>query len=127
MQENEWITLPMREAMALLPAPQPMDPRDPGPFAFSDTRYVKQILSDAGFHDIHVEATSPVMKMGRGRSIEQMAEFFMDLGPVSRALQGQEEHLRSTVRDVIVNAIKDRYIDGVLELNAQCRVVMANN
>lgn len=127
MQENEWITLPMREAMALLPASQPTDPRDPGPFAFSDTNYVKQILSDAGFHDIQIEATSPIMKMGRGRSIEEMAEFFMDMGPVSRALQGQEEHLRAPIRDVIVNAIKDRYINGVLELNGQCRVVTAKN
>ncbi len=123
--ENEWITVPMRAAMTLLSPPEPMDPREPGPFAFSDQDYVSDILSTAGFVDVSFEATTPTMKMGRGRTVEETAEFFMDLGPVSRALDGQEDSRRVAVRDAIVATISDRYVGDALELQGRCWVVTA--
>jgi len=112
--------------MALLPPPEPMDPREPGPFAFSDKDYVSDILSAAGFVDINFEATTPTMKMGKGRTVEETAEFFMDLGPVSRALDGQEDAQRVAVRDAIVATISSRYVGDTLELQGRCWVVTAS-
>jgi SAM-dependent methyltransferase len=124
--ENEWITVPMRAAMALLSPPQPMDPREPGPFAFADTDYVSDILSSAGFVDINFEATTPTMKMGKGRPVEDTAEFFMDMGPVARALTPSDDSMRTAVRDAIVATISDRYVGDALELQGRCWVVTAN-
>jgi len=84
-------------------------------------------LATAGFGNINFEATSPIMKMGRGQSLEETAEFFMKLGPVSRALVDQADSLRIAVKAAIVTAIEDRYRDGFVEMGGRCWVVAADN
>jgi len=125
--ENDWIMTPLMAARALLPPTEPMDPKAPGPFAFADCDYVRDILVSAGFGNINFEATSPVMKMGRGQSLEETAEFFMELGPVSRALVDQPDSLRTEVKAAIVAAIEDRYRDGFVEMGGRCWIVSADN
>jgi SAM-dependent methyltransferase len=127
LEENEWITLPMRAAMAHQPAPEPMDPRDPGPFAFADREYVTEILSSAGFANIELETFTPTLKLGRGRTVAETAEFFLDLGPTSRALAGQADTLRQTVKDSIITSIEERYVGDALELAGRCWIVSARN
>jgi SAM-dependent methyltransferase len=126
-EENEWVTVPMRAAMALLPPPEPPNPRDPGPFAFADREYTADILDSAGFVEIDFEAFTPTMKLGRGRSVGDTAEFFLDLGPTSRALAGQPDSLRETVKNAIIASIVERYIDGALALKGRCWIVTARN
>jgi SAM-dependent methyltransferase len=125
--ENDWIMTPLMAAHAHLPPTEPMDPKAPGPFAFADTKYVTDILATAGFSNIAFEATSPVMKMGRGQSLGETAEFFMELGPASRALVDQPDSLRETVKAAIVEAIADRYRDGFVEMGGRCWIVTAEN
>jgi SAM-dependent methyltransferase len=125
VEENEWITVPMRSAMAHLPAPEPVDPRAPGPFAFSDGDYVGGILGSAGFTDIDLEAFTPTLRFGRGRSVAETAEFFLDLGPTARALAGQPDSLRKTVKEAIIASISDRYVGDALELGGRCWIVTA--
>ena len=125
--ENDWIMTPLMAAREHLPPTDPMDPKAPGPFAFSDQAYVTDILSVAGFSHISFEATSPVMNMGRGQTLEETAEFFMELGPVSRGLVDQADSLRALVKGAIVEAIADRYRDGFVEMGGRCWIVTAEN
>ena len=125
--ENDWIMTPLMAAREHLPPTEPMDPRAPGPFAFSDREYVTDVLIAAGFCNIRFEATSPVMKVGRGQSVEDTADFFMELGPVSRGLTDQPDSLRATVKKAIVAIIADRYEDGFVEMKGKCWVVSAEN
>lgn len=127
VEENEWITVPMSAAMAHLPPPDPVGPRDPGPFAFADREYTAEILGSAGFVDIDFEAFAPTLKLGKGRSIADTAEFFLDLGPTSRALAGQPDSLRQTVKDAIITSIAERYVDDALELGGRCWIATARN
>ena len=76
---------------------------------------------------MEAEAYSPLMRIGAGRDIAGTAEFFMDIGPVSRGLQGQDDALRDRVREEIVAAIKNRYTDGALEMRGRCWIVTARN
>ncbi|MGH2718463.1 MAG: class I SAM-dependent methyltransferase [Actinomycetota bacterium] len=52
---NEWMVLPNMVALGVLGAtPPPPEPGAPGPFAFADAGYVRQILGDAGFSTIDI-------------------------------------------------------------------------
>ena len=57
-QRNPWISAPFAVAQPMLP-PQPvLEPRAPGPFAFADPGYVREILNGAGFKSITVDELS---------------------------------------------------------------------
>ena len=125
--QNDWIMTPFMAAREHLPPTEKTDPKAPGPFAFSNTDYVTDILAAAGFTDIGFEATSPVMKMGRGQSLDETAEFFMEVGPVSRALVDQPDSVREVVKKAITTAIEGRYANGFVEMGGRCWVVTALN
>jgi len=125
--ENDWITTPLMAAREHLPPTEATDPKAPGPFAFADTDYVGGILAAAGFANIHVEATSPVMKIGRGGSVEDTAEFFMEVGPVARALIDQNDSVRGRVKNAIADTIADRFRNGFAEMGARCWIVSGEN
>lgn len=127
VEQNDWITVPMKAARAHLPPPQPMEPRAPGPFAFADTAYVTGVLQTAGFTDIEFESTEPIMKLGNGGSLDASVEFFMELGPLSSALVDQPESIRNAVRESVLAAITDRYVEGYVELPGKCWLVTARN
>jgi ubiquinone/menaquinone biosynthesis C-methylase UbiE len=126
-EQNDWIMTPLMAAREHLPPTDKPDPKAPGPFAFADKDYVKTILETAGFIDIGFESISPLMKMGRGQSLQETAEFFMEMGPLSRALVDQPDSLLARVKSAITEAIKDRYKNGFVEMGAKCWVVSAVN
>lgn len=126
-EQNDWIMTPLMAAREHLPPTDKPDPKAPGPFAFADEDYVKTILETAGFIDIGFESISPLMKMGRGQSLEETAEFFMEMGPVSRALVDQPDSLLAKVKSAITEAIRGRYKNGIVEMGAKCWVVSAVN
>ncbi len=125
LEENQWIKVPMGAAMAHLPPPEPVDPRAPGPFAFADADYLTGILDAAGFTGIDLEPFKPTLQFGRNKSVEETAGFFLDIGPTARALAGQADTLRQTVREAIVAAISPHFVDGVLELAGRCWIATA--
>lgn len=125
--ENDWIMTPLMAAREHLPPTDKADPRAPGPFAFADKDYVTTILETAGFSDIGFEAFSPLMKIGRGQSVEDTADFFMEMGPISRALVDQPNSLLARVKSSIAEAIKSRYTNGFVELGAKCWIISGVN
>jgi SAM-dependent methyltransferase len=54
MAENPWMTVPLQAGLKHLPAPAPLDPAAPGPFAFAEAARVRDVLGRAGFSDIRV-------------------------------------------------------------------------
>ncbi|WP_279243564.1 class I SAM-dependent methyltransferase [Candidatus Litorirhabdus singularis] len=126
-EQNDWIMVPMQAAREHLPAPEPAEPRAPGPFAFADTDYVSEFLQAAGFTNIEFEPTQPNMRMGNGSSLDKSVEFFMEMGPVSSGLVNQPDAVRSAVRESVRAAIAGSYVDGYVELQGQCWLVTASN
>jgi len=125
--QNDWIMTPLLAAREHLPPPEPTDPKAPGPFAFADRDYLNGILASAGFANIGFETTTPTMKMGRGQSLADTAEFFMEVGPVSRALIGQDDTVRSRVKDAIAEVISGRFNNGYAQMGGNCWIVCADN
>lgn len=88
LERNEWM-LVMRGAVALgreLPTPPP---GAPGPFGLADPERTRDILTRAGFHDIHVTAIAPDVVVGR--DLDEAFEFARNAGPVIGALQGVDD------------------------------------
>lgn len=127
VEENDWVMTPLMAALAHLPPPEPMDPRAPGPFAFSDKEYVSDILGKAGFTDIAFEATSPVMRSGQGQTLDEQAQFFTEMGPLVRALVDQPDDVMAKVTEAIKDVIKGHQKDGATELQGKCWIVTAKN
>ena len=84
LADNPFFLLPMQVATRHLGPNEPPPPRAPGPLAFSDPDYVKEILMAAGWSDIRIEERQPVL-LGRATPYQQ-AEFSIELGPVSRLI-----------------------------------------
>jgi SAM-dependent methyltransferase len=78
LDSNPWALLPARELIArgLAPAPDPSAPPTPGPFALGAPGRVQELLEQAGFVELRVEALELVR---RHSSFAEMWETTLDL------------------------------------------------
>lgn len=104
---NPWFSLPREVAVARLGAPEPADPRAPGPMAFAEPDYVIGILESAGL--VEVSAREVEIELTPLGTVEEVAKFAAHVGPASRILKekgGTAEDTR-----VIVDALSERMRD----------------
>lgn len=126
--ENPWAM----EVGAILPVPPPPPPAAPhyapGPFAFSDTDFLRAILSRAGWSSIAFEAYDFAYVAGQGEDpVSDGEAFFSRIGPFAAALREcpaeEREDLRRRLR-----AVLDRHISGNLVVfPAAAWIVSARN
>jgi SAM-dependent methyltransferase len=88
LELNEWFTVPANVVRRRLGAPDPTDPRAPGPLAFSEQAYVQDILGKAGFRDINIDSFSTTMSGSEPTDVQ--TRLFMELGPAARILAKYE-------------------------------------
>lgn len=108
---NPFMSVPMQAAMTVLPAPEPMPPGAPGPFAFADAGYLGSILSSAGFDQINIDSLNMPLHFGAGHSFDAACDELIEMGPISRLLKDADESLRAPTADAIRNALKSHYDD----------------
>jgi hypothetical protein len=104
LQENPWFSLPRQVAVDRLGAPEPADPRAPGPMAFAERDYVTGILEQAGLAEVHSQEVSvDLTPLG---TVEEVAKFAAHVGPASRILKEND----GTAEDarVIVEALSEK-------------------
>jgi RNA recognition motif-containing protein len=80
--KNPWFQIPRDAAIAQLGTPEPVPPRAPGPMAFSETDYVKEILTRAGL--TYVRADQVSLELVNSGGLNQAAELASNLGPAAR-------------------------------------------
>ena len=86
LKENPWVTTGLQVALRHLPAPAPMDPHAPGPFAFADPARVEGILGEAGFTEIEIRPFDTELVLGGDGGPEAAVAFTREIGPVGRLL-----------------------------------------
>lgn len=104
LQENPWFSLPRQVAVDRLGAPEPADPRAPGPMAFAERDFVTGILERAGLAEVHSQEVSVgLTPLG---TVEEVAKFAAHVGPASRILKEKD----GTAEDarVIVEALSEK-------------------
>lgn len=97
LADNLHWKLPFEIAVRRLGPPKPSDARAPGPLAFSDPAYFRDILEQAGFAAI---AVTPTPFNVIGRTPRQEADLAGQIGPPGRLIQ--EKQADDTVRRALV-------------------------
>ncbi len=123
LDQNMWVSLPREAALKHLPAPEPVNPDEPGPFAFADAEKVTDILRDAGFHGIVLERFDT--KVRNNGSLDEVTEFVATMGPVSRLLDEVEGEVRERAIDEVRDALASHHDGQALRLNAAAWIVTA--
>ena len=121
---NPWVSVSARAIQPFLPAPdETPDPRAPGPFAFADETYVRDILSASGYADIQCDVVNATLKLGD--TLDEALEFQGQIGPVSRVLGELDESTRAKALDAARNALTDYAGGDGVQLEAACWLVSA--
>ena len=124
---NPWMTVPLQEAYKHVPRLPEVAPDAPGPFAFASEKRVRSILREAGFSSIATEPCELFLDLAVGRGLEAAVRDACEIGPVSRALEGQEPKVLNAVADSIRKALAPVEKDGSVFLGASVWIVTAGN
>ena len=104
-RENPWMMTPLQAVYQHVPKMPPVGPEDPGPFAFASEARVRRILSAAGFSGIEMEPRGLMLDIAIGRGLEAAVESAIEIGPASRALEGQPPDMRAAAKNSIREAL----------------------
>jgi ubiquinone/menaquinone biosynthesis C-methylase UbiE len=97
MAENVHWQIPFDIAVKHLGPPAPVDPHAPGPMAFRDPAYLRDVLDKAGFGEIDI---APQVFHITGESARSEAEHAAMFGPPWRLMEEKEAH--ASVREAII-------------------------
>ncbi len=127
LKENQWFSIPLAAAAKHVELPAPTPPGEPGPFAFRDDGFVREILSEAGLTDIAIEPLDETLVVGGAASIEDTTSFIMLQGPMARALNTVEadEATRAQVAESVREAITPHHDGEALRLGSATWIVSA--
>ena len=102
---NPWLMLPLKAATRHAPPLPKLGPEDPGPFSFADEARVRRILSSAGFVDVTLEPVDLELDTAVGQGFENAVASALEIGPASRALEGQPDDVRAAATAEIREAL----------------------
>jgi SAM-dependent methyltransferase len=122
-QENAFMTVPFFAALQHVPPPPPPVPNAPGPFAFADPDRVRGILSDAGFAEIDFESRTDAMDVGA--TLDEAADYAIQMGPASIALRDASAETVAKVRAAVRDALVAHQAPGGVSLGTSSWVVTA--
>ena len=104
-----------------------MGPEDPGPFSLANEQRVRRILAEAGFSSIGLEACDVSLDVAFGRGLEAAVSSALEVGPVSRALEGQPPEVMATVANAIRRVYEPLCKGASIPLGASVWIVTAAN
>lgn len=116
------------EIAAQLPVDEapPPDARAPGPFAFADRDYMRDILTAAGWTEIDFEAVDFAMIAGAGEDpIEDSLAYWTTIGPAAIRLAGMNDAARRGSILRLREVARRNLRDGVVALKAAAWIVSA--
>jgi SAM-dependent methyltransferase len=102
--ENPWMTVPLMAGIAALGAsPPPPTPRAPGPFAFAEAAWVREILDRAGFRDADIAAFDAPMTLGA--DADAAASMALEVGPLGALVREHGAAAAERVKAAVAAAL----------------------
>ncbi len=124
MPDNAWVAVPRAALLQVVPAPEPMAPHAPGPFAFADAARVGAILAQAGFVGVASVGVDAALALttqgGPDAAVEDAARFVVECGPASALLRDADDATRERGVAAVRAALRDRAGAGRALLDAAC-------
>jgi SAM-dependent methyltransferase len=103
-RDNEWMWVPVAAAARHIAIAAPA-PHAPGPCALADAERTRGLLLEAGFAEVELTGADHPVSLGGARSLDEAADFLLEVGPVARALReaggAETEAVRAAIRDAI--------------------------
>jgi ubiquinone/menaquinone biosynthesis C-methylase UbiE len=126
-RDNPWMMMPLMAAYKHVPKLPEMGPEDPGPFAFANEERVRRILDEAGFSKVGLERHDLSLDVAVGRGLDVAVNTAVEIGPVSRALEGQPPEAVAAVAASVREALAPHLKDNNVPLGASIWIVTAVN
>jgi ubiquinone/menaquinone biosynthesis C-methylase UbiE len=104
-RDNPFFMAPLQAVYKHAPKLPQLGPEDPGPFSFASEARVNRILSEAGFSGVTMEPHDLLLDIAVGRGLEAAVESALEIGPASRALDGQPADIRAAATRSIREAL----------------------
>jgi SAM-dependent methyltransferase len=109
-RENPWMMTGLQAVYQHVPKLPQQGPEDPGPFSFASEARVHRILGDAGFTGVAMEPCPLSLDIAIGGGLDAAVQSSLEIGPASRALEGQPAELRAaatnSIREVLAPFVK---------------------
>jgi len=111
-RDNLWMMEMMGAVRAHVDIP-PAEPRAPGPFAFEDLDYLREVLEGAGFGSIEVDAYEGKQAVGGSGATPQeaLAMVLSSMG-IGRVVDEQEPAKQSAIRSDLLALFERRHVAG---------------
>ncbi|HXZ01705.1 MAG TPA: methyltransferase domain-containing protein [Stellaceae bacterium] len=126
-RENPWMMLPLHAAYEHVPPLPQLGPEDPGPFSFADAERVRRILDAAGFRSIAIEPLDLALDIACGGGLGAAVAGALEIGPTSRAIDGQPPEILAAVAASIRTALAAHQRGTAVPLAAAAWLVTAAN
>ena len=104
---NPWQSLSVQVIRGYLDMPSP-PPRSPGPFAFHEKDYVKEILEKSGFSNISFDDNKEDITMFSGKSLQEASEDYLAINPVvTEMLKDSPDDLKAEIVESLKEAFSE--------------------
>lgn len=125
-EDNAWVAEIMAVPRRYVEVPEPEDPRAPGPFAFGDADYVRDVLTHAGFGEVELTRwTGEQLVGGAGATPEEAARFVIDVLFVGDLLEDASDATRTRVYDELVALLDAHRTERGISMGASAWLVSA--
>ncbi|OPH83157.1 class I SAM-dependent methyltransferase [Nitrobacter vulgaris] len=124
---NPWLMVPLQAVYNHVPKLPEVAPEDPGPFAFASEARVHRILGAAGFSDVAMEAYDLTLDISVGGGIEAAVKSALQLGPASRAIEGQPVEVIAAAANSVREVLAPFASEKTVVLPASIWIVTARN
>jgi SAM-dependent methyltransferase len=109
-RDNPWMMAPLQAVYRHVPKLPQQNPEDPGPFAFASEERVTRILDEAGCKAVAMERCDLSLDIAVGQGLEAAVRGALEIGPSSRALEGQPPEVReaakASIRDLLAPFVR---------------------
>ncbi len=125
--KNAWAKAPVEAAMPFFNnMPAPPDPQAPGPFAFADSHYLRDVLTAAGWSSVELMDWTGDIRLP-GDDAEEAAAFMMEMGPLSKIIKEQDLDFAQLQSALIAKLLENANPDGTIDMQGSVWIVSAKN